>query len=111
MKTNQQNLGTIILLFLMIFTNLKVSSQNYNHPKSGSQTVNLPAVNGVYYYYDDGGPNANYSNDINNSKITFKVPAGYDLSYKVELIDMDNDGCTFDYLEINQTFSLVKWLL
>lgn len=104
MKTNQPKLGKIILLFLMILTNFKVISQNYNHPKSGSQTVNLPAVNGVYYYYDDGGANANYSDNINNSKITFKVPSGYDLSYKVELIDMNNDGCVYDYLEIDQPF-------
>ncbi|MCC6689241.1 MAG: PKD domain-containing protein [Saprospiraceae bacterium] len=73
-------------------------TQNYNHPKNGNATYNLPAANGFYHYYDDGGPNGSYSDGINNTTITFKVPDGHDLFYRVVYLDMHNDGCDYDYL-------------
>ncbi|HMG14159.1 MAG TPA: PKD domain-containing protein, partial [Saprospiraceae bacterium] len=95
----------MVLHSILIFSFSVKCQTPYNHPVSGNQIIYLaPQDYGLNYYYDDGGAIGNYSNNINNTSITFVVPDGYDLYYKVNSLKLTNDICQNDYLKVNQGF-------
>jgi len=55
-------------------------SQNFYHPTSGFEEHVLGP--GTYQYYDDGGPNGDYSLDINGSTMSFSPQEGYFIQWK-----------------------------
>jgi len=64
-------------------------AQNYNHPLSGFQTVELGE--GTYNYYDNGGPNGNYANNV-SSWITFVPDEGHFMTWQVITYNIEDNS-------------------
>ncbi len=77
--------------------------QNFNHPLSGFETQFLGP--GTYHYYDNGGPNSNYANNIQGSGISFVPLEGYfvqwrAVSYNIESNAANCGGNCCDQLKV-----------
>lgn len=88
-----------------LFLSLCISSQaqtNFNHPISGFQTFTLGP--GVYNYYDNGGPNGDYANNIDGSIIRFIPQTGHRIAYTYLSFDVEDFppfDC-WDYLDVTE---------
>lgn len=91
----------LIFLILQIAALSAESQTNYNHPVSGTQTVVLGP--GVYNYYDNGGPNNNYSNNINGSTIEFIPVDGHRIriQYLAFQLETFNPSCQYDFMDFS----------
>ena len=65
-------------------------SQNFYHPTSGFEEHILGP--GTYQYYDDGGPNGDYSLDIFGSTMTFSPQEGYFIEWKFIEYELEVNG-------------------
>ncbi|MGB3078893.1 MAG: PPC domain-containing protein, partial [Saprospiraceae bacterium] len=85
------HLKAFLCIALLEFISLPglIHGQNFNHPISGFEDHTLGE--GTYHYYDDGGPNGNYSNNINGSSIHFTPAQGYYIEWKFVQYEFELD--------------------
>jgi hypothetical protein len=89
-----------IVFMLLIALNVQ-SQTSFNHPVSGAQSFTLAP--GIYNYYDNGGPNGNYSDNIDLSSITFSPQQGHRIRITYLQFDVEQNGFSggcYDYLSL-----------
>lgn len=86
--------------FLLAFASV-MAQTSFNHPLSGVQTITLGP--GVYNYYDNGGPNGNYSNNIDASVIEFEPIQGHFISVWYQSFELEPPGPSgcWDFMEVS----------
>ena len=68
-------------------------------PKSGTETINIPAGVKSFKIYDDGGPDNNYSSGA-NGKLELVAPTGYTLVLTGTIRTQYYSGSPKDYLNV-----------